>query len=104
MLSRSRQKYATRIPWNRTVSGGVEADATSLCPERGLGHGAVRLISSMPVSIIAFGNISSERGLMSDRNPSGSASGSSDLKRGLKTRTVALTGLFFEGHFATQWI
>ena len=41
---------------------------------------------------------------MSDRNPSGSASGSSDLKRGLKTRTVALTGLFFEGHFATQWM
>lgn len=80
------------------------ADAASLCPERGLGHGAVRLISSMPVSIIAFVKTSSERGLMSDRNPAGWALGSSDLKRGLKMRTVALTGLFSEGHFATQWM
>ena len=102
VLSRSRQKYATRIPWNLTVSGSVISDGTSLCPSRGLGHGTVRLISSMPVSIIAFGKISSERGLMSERNPSGRASGSSDLKRGLKMRTVALMGLFFEGHFATQ--
>jgi hypothetical protein len=86
------------------VSGGVMPDAASVCPSRGLGHGAVRLVSSMPVSIIAFGNISSERGLTSDRNPLGRVLGSSDLKRELKMRTVALTGLFFEGHFETQWM
>ena len=68
------------------------------------GHGARRLISSKPVSIIAFEKISFEAGFMSARKPSGWAAGLLDLKRGLMTQTLTWMGLLYVGEDATQWI
>lgn len=43
-LSRSKQKYPTRIPWNRTLSGGV-AVLSTFCSPLKFGQGALRIIS-----------------------------------------------------------
>lgn len=92
------------MPWNRMVSGlGFEAvgsaqfawlvSAFGIFSPASAGQGARCLISSNPLSIMALGKICSESELMSARKPSGCAAGLWDLNKGLKARTVALTGL-----------